>query len=42
MKIKFGIHNKLDMNHQQPKFQANPRGRPKFLVELAWNDPCII
>jgi len=39
LKICTGV--KTHRYYKHTKFRQNPRGEPKFLVDLTWNDPCL-
>ena len=39
MELKICMSNKHHRHYKRTKFRQNPRGDPKFLVDLAWNDP---
>jgi len=34
--------DKTHRYYKYTKFHQNPRGEPKFLVDLTWNDPYVI
>ena len=40
MKLKICMSDKHHRYYKHTKFRKNPRGDPKFLVDLTWNDPC--
>jgi len=33
--------DKTHRHYKYTKFRQNPRGDPKFLVDLIWNDPSV-
>ena len=35
------MSNKHHRYYKHTKFRQNPRGDPKFLVDLTWNDPFL-
>jgi len=39
MGLKNCMGNKTHRYYKHTKFRQNPRGDPKFLVDLTWNDP---
>ena len=39
MELKFCMSDKHHRYYKHTKFRQNPRGDPKFLVDLTWNDP---
>ena len=36
---KVGMSGEHHRYYKHTKFRQNPRGDPKFLVDLTWNDP---
>ena len=38
MKVKICTSDKHHRYYKHTKFRQNPRGDPKFLVDLTWND----
>ena len=42
MELKICMSDKHHRYYKHTTFRKNPRGDPKFLVELTWNDPHII
>ena len=42
MELKICMSDKHHRYYKHTKFRQNPRGDPKFLVDLTWNDPYII
>ena len=36
---KVGMGGEHHRHYKHTKFYQNPRGDPKFLVDLTWNDP---
>ena len=38
---KVGIGGEHHRYYKHTKFRQNPRGDPKFLVDLTWNDPTV-
>ena len=41
MELKISMSDKHHRYYKHTKFRQNPRGDPKFLVDLTWNDPII-
>ena len=41
MELKICMSDKHHRYYKHTKFRQNPRGDPKFLVDLTWNDPYI-
>ena len=41
MELKLCMSDKHHRYYKHTKFRQNPRGDPKFLVDLTWNDPYI-
>ena len=41
MELKICMSDKHHRYYKHTKFLQNPRGDPKFLVDLTWNDPCL-
>ena len=39
MELKIDMNEKHHRYYKNTKFQQNPRGDPKFLVDMTWNDP---
>ena len=39
IRLKIGMNSKHHKYYKHAKFRQNPRGDPKFLVDLTWNDP---
>ena len=39
---KVGMGGKHHRYYKHNKFRQNPKGDPKFLVDLTWNDPLVI
>ena len=39
MDLKICMSDKHHRYYKHSKFRQNPRGDPKFLVDLTWNDP---
>ena len=39
MELKICMSDKHHRYYKHTKFHQNPRGDPKFLVDLTWNDP---
>ena len=39
MELKIFMSDKHHRYYKHTKFRQNPRGDPKFLVDLTWNDP---
>ena len=39
MELKICMSDKHHRYYKHTKFCQNPRGDPKFLVDLTWNDP---
>ena len=39
MELKICMSDKHHRNYKHTKFRQNPRGDPKFFVDLIWNDP---
>ena len=39
MELKICMSDKQHRYYKHTKFCQNPRGDPKFLVDLTWNDP---
>ena len=42
MELKFCMSDKHHRYYKHTKFRQIPRGDPKFLVDLTWNDPYSI
>ena len=42
MELKICMSDKHHRYYKHTKFRQNPRGDPKFLVDLTWNDPKVI
>ena len=41
MELKICMSDKHHRYYKHTKFRQNPRGDPKFLVDLTWNDPIM-
>ena len=41
MELKICMSDKHHRYYKHTKFRQNPRGDPKFLVDLTWNDPSL-
>ena len=41
MELKICMSDKHHRYYKHTKFRQNPRGDPKFLVDLTWNDPYV-
>ena len=39
MELEICMSDKYHRYYKHTKFRQNPRGDPKFLVDLTWNDP---
>jgi len=42
MGLKICIGDKTHGYYKHTKFRQNPRGNPKFLIDLTWDDPIRI
>ena len=41
IELKICMSDKHHRYYEHTKFRQNPRGDPKFLVDLTWNDPNV-
>ena len=41
MELKICLGDKTHRYYKHTKFRQNPRGDPKFLVDLTWNNPYV-
>ena len=41
MGLKICMGDKTHRYYKHTKFHQNPRGDPKFLVDMTWNDPSV-
>ena len=42
LELKICMSDKHHRYYKHTKFRQNPRGDPKLLVDLTWNDPIVI